>query len=692
MRRHPMRGLPQPHGQTRALQGFRISAITAATLVLGGMGQVQAFEFKNDYFTGNLDSTITYGALWRAQSRDQSLIGISNGGTARTPNGDDGNLNYDKRDLVSNLLKGSHELEIKRGDFGLFVRGAWFYDQQAHEDEKYFGPTARDRIQDDAQILDAFVSARTQIGGKKFSIRGGYQVVSWGESTFIQNGINTINSVDVAKLRAPGSEVKDGLIPSPMIWASQELTDNLSMEAFYLFNFDKVKIDPRGTFFSSSDVVSDDGDRAIVTFGRRKDQHFPVTNPRPEAALVPLLNATNPGGPFPFDPASSIWVTRSADRNPSDNGQAGVAFRYLAPGLGNAEFGFYAMQYHNRTPLFSVTKAGKNNGTTSTAGTYIPAISAPNVLTGGASGLTNSLYTGNAAVTKTLAGNAATAALALAFDGSTRYYLEYPEKDKLYGISLNVQGPAGLALQGEVSYRPNQPVQLAVTDLILAGLNLPSQMANDQTKPDLGLLAGSDITGYKRVKMYQAQMTATKAIPSILGAEQVVIVGEVGYNHLDLPDNLRFEGPGAGLPILPIYATSAALGSVSAGAVQNGGFTTRDSWGYRIVARAEYAGVFGSLNVAPRFAFSHDVSGVGPNFNEGVKAATLGVTFNYQQKWQADIAYTSFFGGRSYCGTDIAATAGGQAALAAGQSLSYCTGANPLSDRDFVALNISYSF
>lgn len=101
-----------------------------------------------------------------------------------------------------------------------------------------------------------------------------------------------------------------------------------------------------------------------------------------------------------------------------------------------------------------------------------------------------------------------------------------------------------------------------------------------------------------------------------------------------------------------------------------------------------------SINISPRLAFSHDVKGVGPNFNEGVQALSFGINFNYQQNTQVDLSYTSFFGGRDYCGADnrtnpaLAGTNG----LAAGQRADYCTSANPNKDRDFVALSLSYAF
>ena len=42
---------------------------------------------------------------------------------------------------------------------------------------------------------------------------------------------------------------------------------------------------------------------------------------------------------------------RGADHEPSDNGQWGVALRYLAEELGDTEFGFYYLNYHSRLPV-----------------------------------------------------------------------------------------------------------------------------------------------------------------------------------------------------------------------------------------------------------------------------------------------------------------------------------------------------
>ncbi|MGH8454654.1 MAG: DUF1302 family protein, partial [Nevskiales bacterium] len=59
---------------------------------------------------------------------------------------------------------------------------------------------------------------------------------------------------------------------------------------------------------------------------------------------------------------------------------------------------------------------------------------------------------------------------AIDFDG-LKVFLEYPEDVQMYGLSFNttVGGSGGISLQGEMAYRPSEPLQVAVIDLVFAG-------------------------------------------------------------------------------------------------------------------------------------------------------------------------------------------------------------------------------
>ena len=319
----------------------------ALGLAFLGMAPAHAlqFELPNDIKL-QVDTTVSYGISVRAASRDQSLIGIANGGTTRSVNEDNGDLNFEKNKAFQNLARALTEVEVKYKNFGFFGRGVAYYDFDLHDSDK-LGSEGRKRLGEDVVGLDGFVYARFDPAGHTVRVRAGSQVISWGESTFIANGINVINPVDLSKVRIPGSELKEAFIPTSGLWTSLELTKSATVEGFYLTNFDKVRLDPRGSYFSNNDAASDDADRVIVSFGRRHDNRTPPGNPVPPG--IPVLSATAAALHGPFDPAAQIWVPRSADHNPSDHGQYGVAFRYLAKEFNETEFGFYYMNYHSRT-------------------------------------------------------------------------------------------------------------------------------------------------------------------------------------------------------------------------------------------------------------------------------------------------------------------------------------------------------
>ncbi|WP_426737589.1 DUF1302 family protein, partial [Pseudomonas aeruginosa] len=68
----------------------------------------------------------------------------------------------------------------------------------------------------------------------------------------------------------------------------------------------------------------------------------------------------------------------------------------------------------------------------------------------------NDLATRLAAINPALAAQAAGAATA----GNSSYFIEYPEDIRMFGLSFSTTLPNGTAWSGEVSYRPNAPVQL----------------------------------------------------------------------------------------------------------------------------------------------------------------------------------------------------------------------------------------
>lgn len=323
---------------TDKMQGTALAAMAVSLLHT----PVQALEFSVGAVEGRFDSTFSVGASWRVQDQKSDLIAQANGGTGSTKTTDDGNQNFKKGETFSKTFKGVHDLQLSYENVGVFTRGKYWYDFELKDETVHHGHGANGYqpgtgLNDDgfsdfakfsgAEILDAFVYGRFDLGDVATDLRLGRQVLSWGESTFIQGGINSVNPLDVSAFRRPGAEVKEGLLPVNMAYGSFALTDTVSLETFYLLEWTKTEVDGCGTYFSTNDFVP--VGCPFVTVGPVNDQ----------TAL-----------------AAGLYASRADDIEP-DDGQYGVAVRWYAEALNETEFGFYHINYHSRLPIASAVRA-----------------------------------------------------------------------------------------------------------------------------------------------------------------------------------------------------------------------------------------------------------------------------------------------------------------------------------------------
>ena len=582
----------------------------AAAVAMGCCAQAQAVSFNIGEIEGQFDSSLSVGASWGMRSADKDLVGVSNGGTGQASTGDDGRLNFKKGETFSKIFKGLHDLELKYGDTGVFVRGKYWYDFELKDEDREFKQISDHNRKEGskssgAQILDAFVYHNYSIANLPGTVRAGKQVVSWGESTFIGNSINSINPVDVSAFRRPGAEIKEGLVPVNMLFASQGLTDQLTIEGFYQLEWDQTVVDNCGTYFGV-DVVQD-GCTTGYTVGSPAIAPF-----RPLAAAFGQdINVTSEG----------VVIGRTGDRDARDSGQWGTALRWLGD---DTEYGLYFMNYHSRTPTVGTTTASASTVAALPGMLRIAEQLAP----GSSAGLAQSVMLGRG-----------------------KYYLEYPEDIRLYGASFSTTLRTGTAWTGEISYRPNAPVQVNTNDLTLALLN---PLTGGATSP-LATSLGADNTGYRRKEVTQIQSTMTQFFDQVLGADRLTLVGEaavVRVGGLESRDKIR-------------YGRDSVYGQYGYGG-DTEGFVTATSWGYRARAILDYNNLVAGINFKPNLSWSHAVKGYGPNglFNEGAKAVSLGVDADYRNTYTASLSYTDFFGG-DY---------------------------NTLTDRDFLALSFGVNF
>ena len=636
-------------------------------------GQANAVDLSSGEVEASLDTTISYGVIYRVGEQDKKLTD-----TPESINRNDGDFNY-KRGIVSNALKFTSDFDLGYRDFGLFVRASGFFD---HENENgtrartSLSPEAKARVGKDIDLLDAYVTGTFDVSDAVVDVRLGKHVLNWGESTFIQSGINAINPFDVSKLRVPGAELREALVAVPLASMAVELPNNLSVESFYQLDWDKTDIDPVGTYFSITDYVGAGATRAVIPFpgvdiSDRGYGFGPLTQAinadlagfgvtHPEHGFIPMPQPPQPA----FDPDFLNVSRRRPDLNPRDSGQWGMALRYLAEELNNTEFGFYFVNYHSRLPILSPYH-GTREGLQGGLGAAGAISSRDSVVTGAVTravtaAVRQAVQAGSIDPTQAprIIGEQVTEKVTgivklLAIDRFAKtghYRLEYPEDIGLFGLSFNTQfGTSGWALQGEYSLHLDTPLQRKEENLIAKGLAPIVQglgLAAEDPAAVPGFLAmykPMKVQGFVKAKVSQIQATATKVFGPTLGADSFVFLTEAALMHVhDMPDE---------------DIESSAIGEPA----------DATSFGYRMAARLDYNNAVGSVNLFPYTQFQHDIDGNSPGpgrpFVKGRTALTLGLRASYLSRWDANLGYTLFSGSR-----------------------------NKLSDRDFITATVKYSF
>ncbi|WP_028115432.1 DUF1302 domain-containing protein [Ferrimonas senticii] len=700
---------------------------TALAAVVGTIltTPAQAISFNWGDIEGRFDSTWTAGAAWRVESRDLDKIGKNNlfqwqdyGYTtvngqitgfnefldspdvfarrgSYSANGDLGNQLYDQYDTFSEIFKGTHELELVYDNFGLFARGLYFYDNKLKNSSSDYrntmtgegydvcaDSTASDYACSDIRMLDYFLFADFDIGDMPLSVRIGDQVVSWGESTLISHGINQVNPVDLARLQAPGSELKEAFIPVGMIWASLGVTENLNIDAFYQYRWEETRLPVAGTYFASNDFAGAGGyanngqlgfaGNPDITLDHLLSEHDILAqnaaggmsalynaqlaaladgDPSNDAAALAQISALT----APTIAYSTKVALVDYTQEPDDQGQYGIKLGYFAPELNETEFGFYFMNYHSRRPISA--------GTASNFGAQ--ALGEDLAYLAGVAG----------------AGQQLTRADLLNLNMFTKAQLTYQEDIKLYGASFNTNiGETSVA--GEIAHRQDEPLQIDDVELLFAAM--PEQLANAGIAPTFTDLAqyvtpdgtrlqpGEAAPGHILVDSTQAQMTFTHIFGPTFGSSNLVMLAEVGgvWIH-DMPshDQLRLNGPGTERAGSQGREDNLAVLGILHNGPEEDAFPDDFAWGYRLVAKADYNNAFMGWNLSPRIVFSHDVQGTTPDplflFTEERKSAAITLSADYLSTWSWDLSYNAFFGGKG--------------------------STNALSDKDFVSFNLKFS-
>ncbi|MGB1580582.1 MAG: DUF1302 domain-containing protein [Nevskiales bacterium] len=691
----------------------------------------RALEYSFGEMDIQIKNRLSLGAGWRVEERDPQLIGKLNlnpalcdvddcislegdpapnqrlvdaPGAFLGHNGDDGNLNYDKGDIYTAVVKFNTEMTVGWRDWVFKAGAIAFYDavnsdfDESHPNSRH-QPARTRRGKDiealagqDVELGELYINSSFELGERRLDVTIGQQIISWGVANLVAlNGLNEWNPPDARRLRQPGFQISELLRPIPAALLSFDLMPNLSLEAVYQFKWRPVLADPGGTYFSTVDALYRDNGYGLAGLGQFPED--PDGQHRLQHPIAPLLTDTY------------FTNTLGDDQEPDDGGQYGVRLNWFAEGINNGtEFGFYAMNYHSRLPYGSFYAAEesclRDMQTNNVAEAFLVCEGFSGQLSGGTGREPLPLYT-------------------------AQPFLEYPEDIQLYGVSF-ATNVGSWAIAGEYAYRPNLPVQVSLIDAgfmalapgfpaqdIKIGLAGISQLEALSPLDDLlGLITsgtvglgfpitvpaarnaipsylelyrggpargGDYVPGYERMAAHQLSINALRLIGNSnpLGADAIILMLELGAMYFpDMPDKdvLQFEGgslqnshysPGADGTGLPNGEPDPRRINPSQ---QREGFADKFSMGYRALARLEYSDVFWGVNVNPFAVLFHDIKGTAPipaqNFLEDRIELVGGLEFTYGQDWSANIVYQYLDGDEHFA----------------------------IRDRDNIAIDIAYSF
>lgn len=265
------------------------------------------------------DNTLKYSQAWRLNRADERLT------NAPTANGlfpsiqSQGDKNF-SRGLVSNRLDILSEMDLSHRNYGLRLSGAAWYDHVYNEDtdsreQPHFLSKTRDLHGRDAELLDAFVYLRGELGDTSQGVlRLGRHSLVYGESLFYGgNGIGAAQGpTDVVKLLSvPGSQFKEILRPVNQISGQLQINPQLSVGAYYQFEWERSNLPGAGSYLSDNDAIGDgSGALTDVTGGR---------------------------------------TLHASDIEAKNSGQGGMQLRFKPEGT-ELELGLYAAQYHDKAP------------------------------------------------------------------------------------------------------------------------------------------------------------------------------------------------------------------------------------------------------------------------------------------------------------------------------------------------------
>jgi hypothetical protein len=577
---------------------IRVGAVVLSAAIGLVPGQAFAFDFQEGDVNFSLNTQFTYGFGIRTKNQSCSLIGDPNAScgasanTAQWSNADNGDLNYKRGQLFADYLKVTSELLATAPDgYKFFTRASYLYDFSAgHTERTDLSGDANKQISNWFYWYDIWGSKDFTIGDQQAHIRVGNQVINWGESIFAFGGINASNSYDYQKLLVPGTQIKEALLPAPMISFATGIANGLNTEMYYQFRWNRTLVPPVGTYFSNDDLYGRGYAPFILSttnFNVGGLDAGTISGSRAQSVLAPtnqnLINGVYSGPPY-----NSIGFGFGSDITPKNTGQWGINLSYNIPGTQINVTGYYE-NYHDKVP----------------------------VLLSDASGSLQNVFLPNR---------------------------------HLFGLSTNF--PVGdWAIGGELSYRPRDAIALSTcygqggpTDANtngVVGINCPLYIDKRKFQTDLTALLTMAHTQYPFLNYLGADvayLTAELTWIDYPGVGPSTPINRTidGVNVMQVPDAVYGiwlnKNAGTGYPIFAGTGTASSIGlAVDFNWTYDGTLIK----GWQVTPGATlYASVHG--DTPTYFA----------NYLDGARAMNFYVLFNQNPTiWQAGLNYTAYWGG-----------------------------------------------
>ncbi|OED45101.1 hypothetical protein ACH42_05720 [Endozoicomonas sp. (ex Bugula neritina AB1)] len=620
--------------------------IFSTALLLSTSLQAIEFDLGDSGVQGTLKTDVTLGLKYGLQDYESP--------SDNEQNENDGYKSFDGG-FVSQILKVTPELELKKDNYGLFVRGTAYYDHGLMSgDNKWAENNAKDvanGLADETGTFDGWSDelkenqgqgAKIQraylfgdwtfSGGQKLSMKLGDQAHDWGETIFYGGGLKDLNAYDVALNSLPGSK-DDLLLGQGMLKLDFALNDQMSVGGFAQYDWEASTPMGRGSFKgqdSDLDIFVPGSDAAYYSLQAFADSLTggDLNNLK---GILGNIGVSNQADMFQVADTSGTNVARNG-------GQWGVKFKLEPESFKDTEFSVYYTNYHTSLPNMNAMIDSTAVGSAVSAVGSSPAVG---LLMSNIEALVQSQGGDAAAVTaaQTQAQGALTGMHML--NNGTTAETVYAEDIKLWGASFHTKVFGYTQIAGELTYTENLPIWIDHPDDLIArmlsgvGELISGGVISDISQSGLArsYTPGDTYANYVQKPVWDASLSVIQPFGAVLSTDLMYVVGEVASQQVSgLSDYDSFTAKGA----------SAYVGE--AASLNADDRLDRFSWGYNLMLGANWNDVFKpGVNVKSTARFSHDVDGNSHRtgrFEAGEKKINLGLTTSYE-----DISATFTWGG-----------------------------------------------